>query len=204
MDKLLIILIPESHVIEDKIVNFYFNLISTRKRENNWPKVDVVPVDLYTTFVGEGYDSVKGMTEGRNIFDCDLIFVPIKSNTDGIDMVYNIVLCVVDMKLEKITLYDPKGRSSKFLQEHFHPVRIYLNQEYQRIYRQPLRDDTFNFTFTMDLPISETNRHSRVFTCQYAECLSRGKRLQMTEEIFFYRLKMISEIYNKRIEIPRN
>ena len=41
MDKLLIILIPESHVIEDKIVNFYFNLIFTRKRENNWPKVNV-------------------------------------------------------------------------------------------------------------------------------------------------------------------
>ena len=156
-------------------------------------------------FVGEGYDSVKDMTDGRNIFDCDLLFIPMKSDTNGFDLFYHIVLCVVDVKLEKMTLYDPKGRSSEYLHQHFHPVRIYLNQEYQRIYQQPLRDGAFNFTFTMmDLPISETNRHSRVFTCQYAEFLSRGKRLQMMEEIFFYRLKMISEIYNKKIEHPSN
>ena len=179
-------------------------MIATREREDDWPKVNVVPVDLYTMFVGEGYDSVKGMTNGRNLFDGDMLFIPMKSDMDGIDMVYNIVLCVVDMKSKKITLYDARGRSSSFLQEHFHPVQIYLNQEYQRIYHEPLRDGAFTFTSAMDLPISKTNRHSRVFTCLFAEFLSRGEHPRMTEEIFFYRLKMISEIFNKKIEYPRN
>ena len=191
-------------MIEDKVMDFYLNLICTRKRKVNWPKVNVVPVELYTKFVGDGYDSVKGMTEGRNIFDCDLLFIPMKSDTNGIDLVYNIVLCVIDMKLGKIFLYDPKGRSPNFLQEQFYPVNNFLNQEHQRINQQSLREGKFTFNSVFDLPISETNRHSRVFTCQYAEFLSRGKRLQMTEEIFFYRLKMISEIYNKKIEHPRN
>ena len=46
--------------------------------------------------------------------------------------------------------------------------------------------------------------YSRIYTCLYAEFLSRGEHPRMTEEVFFYRLKIISEIYNKKIEHPRH
>ena len=81
-------------------MNFYLNLICTRKRDDNWPKVNVVPVELYTKFVRFGYDSVKGMTKGRNIFDCDLLFVPMKSyeEDESCDQGKNIILCALDMR----------------------------------------------------------------------------------------------------------
>ena len=183
-------------------MDFYFNLICTREREANWPKVNVVPVELFTRFDAHGYNAVKDLTQGRNIFDCDLLFIPMKSFKDASDRVYNIVLCALDMKLKKITLYDAMGRSSDFLQG-FYQVHNYLNQEYQRIYQQPLLDGPFNFILPMDPPISSKNYHSRVFTCLYAEFLSRGEPLRMTEEIFFYRLKIVSEVYNRKIEHPK-
>ena len=192
--------------IVDKVMNFYLNLISTRKKDDNWPKINVVPVELYTKFVVFGYDSVKGMTEGRNIFDCDLLFIPMKSyeEDESSDQGKNIILCVLDMRLKKMTLYDTKRRRPQNFLQGFHFVQNYLNQECQRIYHQPLLDGPFNFTEAMDLPKSKKNLYSRIYTCLYAEFLSRGEHPRMTEEIFFYRLKIISEIYNKKIEHPRH
>ena len=202
--------ISDTWPIVDTVMNFYFNLICTRsKRDDNWPKVNVVPVELYTKFVGLGYDSVKGMTEGRNIFDCDLLFIPMKSYEEDESSDQgskSIVLCALDMRLKKMTLYDTKiqRRTPNFLQG-FHFVQKYLNQECQRIYHQPLLPDgPFNFTEAMDLPKAKKPFHSRIFTCLYAEFLSRGEHPRMTEEVFFYRLKIISEIYNKKIEHPRH
>ena len=89
------------------MIDSYFNLIKRRNMDANLLSINVTPVNFYKLLVEKGYDSVKHMTEGMNIFYCHLLFIPIY---DG----YNMMLWVFDIKKRKVTLYNPRRQKIDF------------------------------------------------------------------------------------------
>ena len=63
--------------LKDKVINFYMNLLVERNENQSYPALHAFSTFFYPKLKHNGYSSVKRWTRGINLFEKELILVPI-------------------------------------------------------------------------------------------------------------------------------
>jgi sentrin-specific protease 1 len=177
--------------LNDEIINFYFNLIADRsKKHSNLPKVHVMSSFFYPSLVANGYGRVKRWTKKVNIFNMDLILLPVHL---GIHW----CLAVIDFRKCCIRYYDSmKGVNQQCLQV----LANYLPQESQDKLKKSFSMNGWQYETVQEIPEQMNGSDCGVFSCKFAEYVSRDAPIDFSQEHMpFFRLRMVYEILNKTL-----
>ncbi|KAJ8657795.1 hypothetical protein O0I10_006610 [Lichtheimia ornata] len=184
-------LLPETW-LNDEVINFYLGLIADRadQEDSGLPSVYCFSTFFCSTLREKGYPKVKRWTKRVDIFAKDLLFIPINYS-------YHWTLGVVDMKQKTITVYDSLGGGHRPTLE---LLLDYLSQEHQDKKGSPFDDSGWTMRTPKEIPHQKNMSDCGVFTCTYAERLSRQQEFEFTQDdMVLIRKRMVLGIVNKKL-----
>ncbi|XP_037067821.1 sentrin-specific protease 2-like [Peromyscus leucopus] len=184
--------LKETQWLNDEVINFYMNLLMERNQNEGYPSVHAFNTFFYTKFKCGGYRSVKRWTQAVNLFAKELILVPIH-----LDVHWSLV--VVDLRIKHIVYLDSMGQKRpdvlkmifQYLQDESKARRnIDLHPLEWRQYSMPAEE----------IPQQRNGSDCGMFTCKYADYISRGQSLTFSQQHMpLFRKKMVWEILHKRL-----
>merc|ERR1712012_96922 len=158
--------------LNDNIVNFYFSMIEARSSSNqNLPKTYVFSTFFYPRLQEVGHQGVARWTIGTDIFSYDLLLMPIHLGMHW-------CLATVDLRHMTINYYGSMGGNNT---ECLAELDDYLHQEYLAKKGKTLDAEVFDRNLVKGIPRQLNGSDCGVFTCQYAEFLSRGASLDFSQ-----------------------
>ena len=178
-----------------KMIDFYFRLISRRKREQNWPRVFPMNLDFFTKFNDSGYDDVvRQNLNGTDLFKNDVILFPICRHA------YYFMLCIFDLRKNELSIYDSMGRKSQDeLNSVLETIWSFLDEDHRLKFNKQLPKSEFVFTIRDDAPVAKTPQDCGIFVCLYAECFSRNDKLKLKNPSLYYRFQIMHDIVKKTL-----
>jgi len=171
--------------LTDNIINFYMELICERNRQKlafndtNYRKVTSMNVFFYGKLRSHGYDGVKTWTRKKNLFDYDMVLIPIHESQHW-------TLATIDMKNKCICNYDSlHGMKSHYLTI----LHDYLKRESSA---KGIKDIQWQLQYVTNSPQQKNGSDCGVFTCITAEHLTRKASLSFSQEDMpYYRRRML-------------
>ena len=140
-----------------------------------------------------GYYDFNNAQIAENIFNHDLIFIPLK-------YLSSIMLCIVDVKKKELCLYNPNGRNLEIKRLVLKKIWNFLDQVHRKMFKQPLKKRHFTFSSGKNIPLARNFYDTGVFTCLYAESISRNVyQPELPNKVLFYRHKLIHEVLTRKI-----
>lgn len=184
--------------LNDQIINFYLLLLSERSERclgsGDLPKLYSMNTFFYQRLTEGGHLAVRQWTRNVNLFDYDIILVPIH--------VKQIHWCMAAINLENKTIkyYDafntPNSRVLRVLKRYLEDESVdKLNSKFS----------ITNFKCKCVTVCGRQLNHSDcgVFSCMFAEYISREKDINFTQKhMSFFRQKMIIEIVQGELLNP--
>ena len=185
--------------LNDEIINFYMQMIVARSKADpvNFRSVYALSSFFYTNLKNKGYDGIKKWTKDVDLFSYSLILIPIHID---IERAEHWCLATIDMDKKTIVYYDSLGGDNKFALK---LIFDYLQQECKA--RKGLELDlrkweTFN---ARNIPKQNNGSDCGMFTCKYAEYLSRGADFDFcSSNMPYFRKQMMYEITRNEILYP--
>ncbi|XP_035297573.1 LOW QUALITY PROTEIN: sentrin-specific protease 2-like [Cricetulus griseus] len=182
----------ESQWLNDDIINFYMNLLTHRSKSPGYASLHTFNTFFYTKLKCGGYRSVKRWTRAVNIFEKDIVLVPVHLHVHW-------SLVVIDLRKKTIVYWDSMGLKRpgvlglifQYLQETKVKRSIDLDPLDWKQCRKACRQrDSL-----------QLNRNDcGVFTCKYADYISRGQPITFSQQhVPLFRKKMVWEILHKRL-----
>lgn len=179
--------------LNDNIINSYLKLICERSRvQDGWPSVHAMDTFFLLALFKDGkynYDHVRRWTKNTDIFQFDLILVPIQLPAHW-------SMAIIDMRTKTITYYDSLGGYNdavpsiliQYLKDEHLDKK---NLEYNTIMRKKsVRRTT--------IPQQENGHDCGVFACMYAEYITRNetidRKLFSQNDMEYFRKKMAYEL----------
>uniref|UniRef100_A0A915BAK9 Ubiquitin-like protease family profile domain-containing protein n=1 Tax=Parascaris univalens TaxID=6257 RepID=A0A915BAK9_PARUN len=93
--------------LNDEVINFYMDLICERARNDpSLPKVYAFTTFFYPSLLGKGYQSVRRWTRKVDIFEFDILLLPIHLGAHW-------CLAVIDFPNKRIDYYDSMGGENR-------------------------------------------------------------------------------------------
>jgi sentrin-specific protease 1 len=174
----------------DNVINFYLQLICKRNYERldaGYPKVAAVSTFWYTQLVSRGFSDVKRWTKKTNIFDQDLVFIPIHHHLEN-----HWCLAVINVTDKRVCYYDSlHARNDKCLRV----LRDFLILEHCDKKQKSLTISEWKFSCVEDSPYQRNGHDYGVFTCITAEYLSRKAPLNFSQEDMpYFRRRMLLQM----------
>lgn len=172
--------------LNDMIVNFYFELINQRNRENDkLPKVHCFNSFLYTSFVQGGYARVKNYSRQTDIFDKDILVFPIFLNNHW-------RLVVVKFRTKRIFYLDSLSKVGRNI---LNSIKDYLIAEHRNKKGKPLDFKTWDCGAYPNTPQQSNGNDCGVFMCQFAKLITANQPVIVPQKsIPELRKQMCSEI----------
>ncbi|XP_031630901.1 sentrin-specific protease 1-like [Contarinia nasturtii] len=164
--------------LDDMVINFYMNLLAERSLDNNLPSVYAVS----TFFLSEAGVRSEHIPRKTNIFDYDIIVVPIHRNGN------HWCMAIIHIKNRIIQYYDPKGkRNKKMLENLFKYIEDCARER---------KIDVSQFKKTCVITPQQDNDYDcGVFSCMYAEHVTRNQAITFTQQdMLRFRQQMVYEI----------
>ncbi|XP_054022819.1 sentrin-specific protease 2 [Dryobates pubescens] len=93
----------EHRWLNDEVINFYMRLIAERNKKEGFAAVHAFSTFFYPKLISGGYTAVRRWTRGVDLFQQDLIFVPIHLRVHW-------ALVVIDVRRKTIKYYDSMGQ----------------------------------------------------------------------------------------------
>ena len=179
----------------DKMLDFYFRLISTRKREQNWPQVFPLNLAFFARLFYSGYDdAIKKNLNGKELFKNDIILFPICM--DG----YYFMLCIFDLRKKELSIYDSMGRKSQMeLNSVLEIIWSFLDETHRLKFNKQLSKSEFKFTIQDDAPVAKTPQDCGIYVCLYAECVTRDDKLKLKNTSLYYRYQIMHDVVKKTL-----
>ena len=181
--------------LNDKIIELYLKMISDRSstdvyRREKLPKVYAMSSYFFENLMNRGTTAVEKWTKDVDIFEFDLILVPIHLSDHW-------CLAVVDFRSPGVFYYDSLGgRNMPALSL----ILGYLKVEYKRKGKAELDIEKFAKEIVQDCPKQENGGDCGVFVCKVAEFLSRNVTPRFSQQDMpFFRKLMFDEIIMKRL-----
>ncbi|TPX41070.1 hypothetical protein SeMB42_g05747 [Synchytrium endobioticum] len=183
--------------LNDEVINFYGSMIMHRSKSCNgkYPRVHFFNSFFYEFLETDGYNKVKGWSKKvkPSLWDQDLVIFPVHVGLHW--------CCgVINFKQRSIEYYDSmRGGNPKF----FMLVRGYLNEESIKSRGVP-----FDFTEWRDyapkhIPFQTNGYDCGVFTCMYAEYLSRNEEFDFEQsDMPAIRRRLVYEVSNASFLVP--
>lgn len=179
--------------LNDEIINAYLSLIVMRGKEAKRKKVYAFNTFFYPKIRESGYNSVKRWTRKVDIFSHDFLLAPIHLGNHW-------CLAVVNLIDRTISYYDSLGGGTHGCCD---ILLDYLRHESNDKKKQDFDDENWrlvNCYSQVGIPQQENCSDCGVFTCIYAEYITRDAKLNFKQEhMSYFRKKMIYELLTKKI-----
>ncbi|CAM9312221.1 unnamed protein product [Bubo scandiacus] len=178
--------------LNDEIINFYMCLLVERSKKKGYPAVHAFSTFFYPKLISAGYDAVRRWTRDVDLFKKDLIFVPVHSRRHW-------TLVVIDMRKKTVKYFDSMGEKKDIICE---ILFKYLQKESQerRNLQLTFSEWTLHSMEPHEIPQQENGSDCGVFTCKYADYISRDKPLTFTQnDMPYFRKKMVWEIIHQQL-----
>ncbi|XP_047644279.1 sentrin-specific protease 2 isoform X4 [Phacochoerus africanus] len=91
------------HWLNDEVINFYMNLLMERNKKQGYPALYAFSTFFYPKLKSGGYQAVKRWTKGVNLFEQELILVPIHRKVHW-------SLVVIDLRKKCLKYLDSMGQ----------------------------------------------------------------------------------------------
>ncbi|KAI9249635.1 hypothetical protein BY458DRAFT_525396 [Sporodiniella umbellata] len=178
--------------LNDELINYHFELLSSRASEDtSLPSLYCFNSFFCSTLREQGYAKIKRWTKRVDIFSKDLILVPINK-------AYHWVLGVIDMKKKKVSVYDSLNGPAE---ETLDLLLDYVKEEHLDKKHTSYDTSDWEMAAPSDIPHQKNAYDCGVFTCAFAERLSREAPLDFAQEdMDLMRRKMILNILNNHIQ----
>nr|CAG8435398.1 12547_t:CDS:2 [Entrophospora candida] len=186
--------------VNDQVMNFYGKLIVDRNSKNkNLPSLFIHSTQFMTKYSSCGYKAVSKWTKKVDIFEKDLLFIPVHSR----NMHWS--LCLVDFKASKIYYIDSLYLTSEKYKEDvrlvINDIKEYLKYEWADKKHTSRKFDMFqsNLSF-MGIPQQKNSYDCGIFALLFIEHYSRRAPLLFNQlHIPYFRKKIIYEIANGKL-----
>ncbi|NWR81291.1 SENP1 protease, partial [Centropus unirufus] len=178
--------------LNDEIINFYMNLLMERSKEKGLPAVHAFNTFFFTKLKTAGYQAVKRWTKKVDIFSMDLLLVPIHLGVHW-------CLAVVDFRKKTVTYYDSMGGINS---EACRILLQYLKQE--SLDKKRKEFDTNGWSLlskkSQEIPQQMNGSDCGMFACKYADCITKDKPINFTQQHMpYFRKRMAWEILHRKL-----
>ncbi|XP_060225992.1 sentrin-specific protease 2-like, partial [Meriones unguiculatus] len=178
--------------LNDKVINFYMNLLMERNQSQGYPALHAFNTFFYTKLKSGGYRSVRRWTRAVNIFAKELLLVPVH-----LGMHWSLV--VTDLRKKSIVYLDSLGQKRPDILE---LLFCYLREESKARRNSDLSPAEWkqHSMSAEEIPQQLNGGDCGVFACKYADYISRGQPITFSQQHMpLFRKKMVWEILHKRL-----
>ncbi|KAM4895428.1 sentrin-specific protease 2 isoform 2-T2 [Sylvia borin] len=158
--------------LNDRIMNFYMSLLVERSKKQGYPAVYAFNTFFYSKLSSTSHKGVKKWTKGVDIFEHDIILVPIHLRTHW-------TLLVVDLREKTIKYFDSLGQKGDHICK---TILKYLEEESRerRNIELTASEWTLHSMGTEEIPQQNNGSDCGVFVCKFADFISRDKPIIFT------------------------
>ncbi|XP_036622277.1 sentrin-specific protease 2 isoform X3 [Trichosurus vulpecula] len=180
------------HWLNDEIINFYMNLLMERNKKQGLPVLHAFSTFFYPKLSTGGYQAVKRWTKGVDLFEHELILVPIHRRAHW-------SLVVIDMRKKNIRYLDSMGQKNHRI---CNLMLRYLQEESKTKRNRELdpAEWTLECAKAYEIPQQLNGSDCGMFTCKYADYLSQDKPITFTQnQMPHFRKRMVWEILHQQL-----
>ncbi|XP_039212294.1 sentrin-specific protease 2 [Crotalus tigris] len=178
--------------LNDVVINFYMNLLVERNKMPGFPVLYAFSTFFYSKLSSMGYNAVKRWTKEVDLFQHDIILVPIHIRLHW-------ALVVIDLRRKTIKYFDSMGQNG---------IRIcmrllqYLQEESKAKKNLDINVSSW-ILYSMkphEIPQQLNGSDCGMFTCKFADFVTRDKPIAFTQfHMPYYRKKMVWEILHQKL-----
>ncbi|XP_040594500.1 sentrin-specific protease 2-like [Mesocricetus auratus] len=178
--------------LNDEIINFYMNLLVKRNENQGYPALHVFSTFFYPKLNHGGYSSVKRWTRGMNLFEKEIVLVPIHQKVHW-------SLIVIDLRKQSIVYFDSMGQTGQNICE---TIFQYLQNESKtrrNIELDPSEWKQYSVT-SEEIPQQLNGSDCGMFTCKYADYISKDQPVTFSQQHMpIFRKRMVWEILHSHL-----
>jgi len=179
--------------LNDEVINFYMQMIVTRSGQGKLPKVYACTTFFYPKLKDGGHASVKRWTKKVDIFDHAIILVPVHLGMHW-------CLATIDMQRKAVVYYDSMGGRNKACLQ---ALAEYVKNEHLAKKGTSLDMTSWKLECAQDIPQQMNGSDCGMFTCKFAEYISRRARFTFSQRNMpYFRQRMIYEIVKNQLLHP--
>ncbi|XP_030379709.1 uncharacterized protein LOC115627955 [Scaptodrosophila lebanonensis] len=174
--------------LNDEVINFYMNMLTDRseRKSGKLPSVYAMNTFFVARLLQSGHSAVKRWTRKVDLFSKDIIPVPV--HVGGVHW----CMAIIHMRNKTIRYYDSMGQPNPTVLQ---ALELYLHEESLDKRKKPFDMSDFKIESVADVPHQTNGSDCGVFSCMFAEYITRDKPLTFTQEnMEYFRKKMILEI----------
>ncbi|CAN8323533.1 unnamed protein product [Cochlearia groenlandica] len=186
--------------LNDDVINIYLALLKERESRDTqyYLKCHFFNTFFYIKLVsnsGYNFKAVRRWTTrrklGYDVFDCDIIFVPIHGGTHW-------TLAIIDKRKCKFLYLDSLNGSNPNV---LNALAKYYVDEVKDKSGIDIDVSSWNFDYVKDLPLQRNGYDCGMFMLKYIDFYSRGLPLNFTQkDIPYFRLRIAKEILRLRAD----
>ncbi|KAJ6669148.1 hypothetical protein lerEdw1_007957 [Lerista edwardsae] len=178
--------------LNDVVINFYMNLLVERNKRPGLPVLYAFSTFFYPKLNSDGYKAVRRWTKGIDLFQYDMILIPIHVRVHW-------GLVVVDIRRETIKYFDSMGQNGYRICKR---LLQYLQEESQA--KRYLDINASSWTLYSvkphEIPQQLNGSDCGIFVCKYADFISRDKPIAFTQHHMpYFRKRMVWEILHQQL-----
>ncbi|XP_051856012.1 sentrin-specific protease 2 isoform X2 [Antechinus flavipes] len=180
------------HWLNDEIINFYMNLLVERNKKQGLPRLHAFSTFFYPKLNAGGYQSVRRWTKGVDLFEQDIILVPIHRRVHW-------SLVVIDVRKKAVRYLDSMGQKSHRI---CNLMLQYLQEESKAKRNRELIPAEWSLESAKpyEIPQQTNGSDCGMFTCKYADYLSQDKPITFTQnQMPHFRKRMVWEILHQQL-----
>lgn len=178
--------------LNDEVINFYMNLLVERSKKQGYPALHAFSTFFYPKLKSGGYQAVKRWTKGVNLFEQELVLVPIHRKVHW-------SLVVMDLRKKCLKYLDSMGQKGHRICE----ILLQYLQDESKTKRNTdlnLLEWTHYSMKPHEIPQQLNGSDCGMFTCKYADYISRDKPITFTQhQMPLFRKKMVWEILHQQL-----
>ncbi|XP_064874905.1 sentrin-specific protease 2-like isoform X2 [Oncorhynchus nerka] len=185
--------LQEGSWLNDEVINFYLSLVMIHSSSaGQGLKVYSFSTFFFPKLHGGGHSAVKRWTKAVDLFQYDIILVPLHLGVHW-------SLAVINFNSRTVRSYDSMGQRHDDICS---LLLLYLREEHKARKNQDL--DTCKWTVgslrASEIPQQKNGSDCGVFACKYADYIAQGRPLNFRQcHMPLFRKLMIWEILNQRL-----
>ena len=171
--------------VNDIVINFYLKLLESKCVESNGPQTFCFDTYMFPSLVSGGYNLVKGRTKRIDLFNQEIVIIPIHETSHW-------RLIIVEPKLKRVTYLDSLNcDGSKILAQ----IKSYLQKEHLTRKKEELKVGEWEFRQDKNVPQQLSTHECGIFLLQFARNMAAGEPIAVDpHNIPFLRERICSEI----------
>ncbi|XP_041118710.1 sentrin-specific protease 2-like [Polyodon spathula] len=178
--------------LNDEVINFYLNLLMARSEREGCRRVYAFSTFFIPKLRAGGYQAVRRWTKGMDLFEKDLILVPVHQGVHW-------CLAVIDFGAKTVKYYDSMGQRNEGV---CRILLLYLKEEFKSKKSKDLEVSKWTVTSAKsnEIPQQMNGSDCGVFVCKYADYITRAKPMTFTQRHMpYFRKRMIWEILSQKL-----